>query len=59
MTEVTRVTGVTGVMGVPKEGVEKILADGPTDGRTGIEGSTRSLRRPKKKRKIEMNQCQN
>ena len=55
----TRVTRVTGVMGVPKEGEEIILADGPTDGRKGIEGSTRSLRRPKKKRKIEMNQCQN
>ena len=55
----TRVTGVTWVMGAPKEGEEKILADGPTDGQTGIEGSTRSLRRPKKKRKIEMNQCQN
>ena len=37
----------------------KILVDGLTDGRKGIEGSTRSLRRPKKKRKIEMNQCQN
>ena len=55
----TRVTGVTWVTGVPKEGEGKILADRPMDGRTGIEGSTRSLRRPKKKRKIEMNQCQN
>ena len=51
----TGVTGGTGVKGVPKEGEGKILADG----RTGIEGITRSPRGPKKKRKNEINQCQN
>ena len=50
---------MTVVTGVPKEGEGKILADGSTDGRKGIEGNTRSPRGPKKKRKNEMNQCQN